>query len=63
MARGDEEEGKEAFGLDKLEQLSQKEIETKGLKSSYFEYIKNDIIPILINGVFNLILPNIILKH
>ena len=55
MARGDEEEGKEAFGLDKLEQLSQKEIETKGLKSSYFEYIKNDIIPILINGVFNLI--------
>ena len=55
MAREDEEEGKEAFGLDKLEQLSQKEIETKGLKSSYFEYIKNDIIPILINGVFNLI--------
>ena len=55
LARGDEEEGKEAFGLDKLEQLSQKEIETKGLKSSYFEYIKNDIIPILINGVFNLI--------
>ena len=55
MARGDEEEGKEAFGLDKLEQLTQKEIETKGLKSSYFEYIKNDIIPILINGVFNLI--------
>ena len=55
MTRGDEEEGKEAFGLDKLEQLTQKEIETKGLKSSYFEYIKNDIIPILINGVFNLI--------
>ena len=32
-----------------------KEIELKGLKSSYFEYIKKDIIPILINGVFTLI--------
>ena len=38
-----------------MEQLSQKEIETKGLKSSCFECVKNDIIPILINGVFNLI--------
>ena len=55
LARGDEEEDEEAFGLDELEKLSQKEIEEKGLKSSYFEYIKQDIIPILINGVFNLI--------
>ena len=55
LARGDEEEEKEAFGLDELERLSQKEIEAKGIKSSYFEYIKQDIMPILINGVFNLI--------
>ena len=56
LARGDEEEEeKEAFGLEELEKMSQKEIETKGMKSSYFEYIKQDIIPILINGVFNLI--------
>ena len=53
LARGDEE--KEAFGLEELEELSQKEIEAKGIKSSYFEFIKQDIIPILINGVFNLI--------
>ena len=53
LARGDED--KEAFGLDELEKITQKEIETKGIKSSYFEYIKQDIIPILINGVFNLI--------
>lgn len=32
-----------------------KEIELKGLKSFYFEYLKQDIIPILINGVFTLI--------
>ena len=55
LARGDEEEEREAFGLVELEKLSQKEIEIKGIKSSYFEYIKQDIIPILINGVFNLI--------
>ena len=55
LARGDEEEEKEAFGLEELEELSQKQIEEKGIKSSYFEYIKQDIIPILINGVFNLI--------
>jgi tRNA U34 5-carboxymethylaminomethyl modifying GTPase MnmE/TrmE len=55
LARGDEDEEKEAFGLEELEELSQKEIETKGIKSSYFEFIKQDIIPILLNGVFNLI--------
>ena len=55
LARSDEDEGKEAFGLEELEEISQKEIEAKGIKSSYFEYIKQDIIPILINGVFNLI--------
>ena len=55
LARGDEDEGIEAFGLDKLEELSKKEIEIKGFKSSYYEFIKNDILPILINGIFNLI--------
>ena len=55
LARGNEEEEREAFGLDELEKLSLKEIELKGLKSSYFEYLKQDIIPILINGVFTLI--------
>ena len=53
MSREDEE--KEAFGLEELEELSQKEIEVKRIKSSYFEFIKQEIIPILINGVFNLI--------
>ena len=45
----------EPFGLDKLESISQKEIGSKGIKSSYYEFIKKDIIPVLINGVFNLI--------
>ena len=55
LARGDEDEEKEAYGLEELEALTQKEIEAKGIKSSYFAFIKQDIIPILINGVFNLI--------
>ena len=36
LARGDEEEEKEAFGLEELEELPQKQIEEKGIKSSYF---------------------------
>ena len=63
LARGDEDEGIKAFGLVELEELSQKEIETKGIKSSYFEYIKQDIIPILINGVFNLIFTEYDIKN
>ena len=55
LAREDKEDKKEAFGLNELEKLTLKEIELKWLKSSYFEYIKKDIIPILINGVFTLI--------
>jgi len=61
LARDDEpEEGEEeprvkAFGLDKLEKISIKEIREKGLKSSYYEFIKENIIDILINGAFNLI--------
>ena len=55
LARGDEEEEKEAFGLDDLEKLTKKEIQIKGIKSAYFELIKRDISPILINGAFNLI--------
>ena len=53
----------EPFGLDKLESISQKEIESKGFKSSYYEFIKRDIIPILINGVFNLIFTEYNLKN
>ena len=55
LARGDEDEEKEAFGLDDLEKLTKKEIQIKGIKSAYFELIKRDISPILINGAFNLI--------
>ena len=53
LARDDGD--KKAFGLEELEKLSQKEIETKGIKSSFCEYIKQGILPILINGVFKLI--------
>ena len=53
LARRDEE--KEAYGLKELENLSQKEIESKGIKSSFCEFIKQGILPILINGVFKLI--------
>ena len=55
LARGNEEEERKAFGLNELEKLTLKEIELKGLKSSYFDYLKQDIIPILINGVFTLV--------
>ena len=52
----DEKEQKvKAFGLDKLEIISKKEIEIKGFKSSYYEFIKRTIIPILINGIFTII--------
>ena len=43
-----------SFGLDKLENISRKEIKTKGLKSSYYEYIREEIKPMLINGAFKL---------
>ena len=58
LARGDEDEGIKANGLDQLESISKKQIEIKGLKSAYFEYIKRDIIPILINGIFSLVFNN-----
>ena len=45
----------ESFGLDKLEKITRNEIEMKGFKSSYFELIKNELSPILLNGAFNLI--------
>jgi len=44
-----------ASGLKKLEKITRKEIERKGLKSSYFECIKQEIMPILINGAFEMI--------
>ena len=61
LARDDEpEDGEEnprsrVCGLDELEKISIKEISEKGLKSAYYEYIKQNIIDILINGAFNLI--------
>ena len=55
LAREDLEEKKEAFGLNELEIMTKKEIKERGLKSAYFELIKKDIYPILINAVFNLV--------
>ena len=52
LARGDEDEGIKAKGLEELESISKEQIEIKGYKSAYFEYIKRDIIPVLINGIF-----------
>ena len=53
----EDEESKKKFklGLDILENITRKEIEEKGYKSAYFEFIKRDILPILINGAFKLI--------
>ena len=55
LARGDEEEEKEAFGLDELESLTKKEIQIKGIKYEYFELIKIIINSILINEAFSII--------
>ena len=44
-----------AKGLKKLEKLTRQEIEKKGLKSAYFECIKQEIMPMLINGAFEVI--------
>ena len=62
MAKRDEDEEKEAFGLDKLESITKKQIEEKGFKSSYYELIKKDIYPILINSAFNIIFTEYNLK-
>ena len=40
------------YGLDELEKLSRKEIKENGIKSAYFEYLKKDMIPILINAMY-----------
>ena len=50
------------FNLKKLEDLSRKQIEKKGFKSSYYEYIKNDMITFLTNIVVNIIIENNISK-
>ena len=63
IARDYEEDGIKARGLDKLEELTYKEIKEKGIKSSFFEYIKQIIEKILINGVFNLILTEYSIKQ
>ena len=43
--------------------MTRNEIEQKGLKSAYYEYIKQDIIPILINGAFEIIFTDSNLKQ
>ena len=63
IARDYEEDGIKARGLDKLEELTYKEIKEKGIKSSFFEYIKQIKEKILINGVFNLILTEYSIKQ
>ena len=44
-----------ARGLKNLEKITRQEIEKKGMKSAYFECIKQDIMPILINGAFDIV--------
>jgi len=47
-----------SFGLEKLEELSRKQIKENGLKSSYYEYIKHRIISLLTDVAVNLIIEN-----
>ena len=52
------EENQESFrvkacGLEKLEKISKTEIMEEGQKSSYYEYIKQNVLDILINTAFN----------
>jgi len=47
-----------AFGLDKLEKISREEILEKGKKSSYYEFIRRNILDILINIAFNKVFHN-----
>ncbi len=44
-----------ACGLEELEKISRKEIIEEGQKSSYYEYIKQNVLDILINTSFNLV--------
>ena len=62
LAIGEEEEEIEEFGMDTLEKETKKQIEEIGLKSSYYELIKKEIMTILINGSFNIIFKNKIQK-
>ena len=61
LAKG--EEGFASFGLNELEKMTKREIEVKGFKSAYFELIKKDIYPILINGLFSLVFTDNNLKQ
>ena len=63
LARKDEDNNLEPFGLDKLELYTRREIRIKGHKSAFYEFIKKDIIPILVNGAFKLIFHDINLKR
>ena len=47
-----------ACGLKKLEEISRNEIIEKGQKSSYYEYIKQNVLEILINASFNVVFGN-----
>ena len=49
---------KKAFNLDELEKLSKNEIRNKGITSSYFEYLKNNLILILTNAISDLVIQN-----
>ena len=54
----DKEEGyktRKAFGLEKLELISKKEIKEKGMKSALCQSIKYVIFTTLINGALNLV--------
>ena len=42
------------FGLDELEKISRREIKEKGIKSSYYEFIKEEIKPSIINAAFRM---------
>ena len=52
-----------ARGLKNLEKITRQEIEKKGMKSAYFECIKQDIMPILINGAFDIVFTSENLKQ
>jgi hypothetical protein len=63
LAKKDEDNNIEPFGIDTLELYTRREIRIKGHKSAFYEFIKKDIIPILVNGAFKLIFHDINLKR
>ena len=49
---------KKSFNLDKLEKLTRNEIRNKGIISSYFELLKNNLILIITNAISDVIIKN-----